>query len=132
MSSVKVDPDEIKREISEIIRVNRFESELPSRLDFGFMRLADSFYVSTETQRREISDCIPKEASMIILERGTRLAVLAARTGLAIHLKRALISHAIEGVRLDFRENLIRLALISHVARKLGVDESELYKMSHE
>ncbi|MEL6332327.1 MAG: hypothetical protein AAFQ76_07045, partial [Cyanobacteria bacterium J06626_26] len=56
------------------------------------------------------------------------LASLAVRNGDENSLKIALLAHVIEDFRIDPRENLMCLPVISHVADRLGLNVKKLFK----
>jgi hypothetical protein len=65
--------------------------------------------------------------SWFLLAFGIRMAALAVREQDASHLADALAAVAIEGGRIDLRENLQVLALIYHSAEKIGADAQSLF-----
>ncbi|QWP75077.1 hypothetical protein J5226_15705 [Lysobacter sp. K5869] len=64
------------------------------------------------------------------------LSVLAAEKSLNSSplgwLHAAVAAHALEGMRMDYRENYLRLADIAHAARKAGVSEARLLEPFNE
>lgn len=120
-------PVEVLETLGNLTSIRRFENELPSQLDRDFIDLAEFFKKAPAKARHQITQAIPVEKGLAILERGTRLAILADRSANPRLLVDALVAHAIEGARWDYRENILRLALVTHVAKKLGVDDHPIF-----
>jgi hypothetical protein len=55
-----------------------------------------------------------------------RFAILAERGKSEELLRIGYVAHAIEGFRYDARENILKLALLAHVARKIGCIPNEM------
>lgn len=67
---------------------------------------------------------------MLLLGFSDRFATIAARTGARELLWIGIVAHSIEDFRVDERENVLRLALINHVANKLGLQSSQLLEQA--
>ena len=103
-----------------------YGKKLPGPHDETFVELARSYDRSDSNERERIRESIPKDMRMLLLGFGDRLATVADRTRDEELLWLAFLAHSIEDFRHDERENVFRLALLSHVTRKLGQDPSNL------
>lgn len=100
----------------------------PGPLDLQFASLAEYYSLASESEREEIRAGVRDESRSLILGFSDRLSVLAARSGDERYVFLALLAHAIEDFSYDPRENLVRLALVNHVAERLGMDTSSLFR----
>ncbi len=114
--------------LKEMLAVRSFSKVIPLDLNLKYERLAELYFAASESQREEITAAIPVDEGMKVLAYGERFAILAARTGEARYLRIALVSHAIEDARLDLRENILRLGLVTHVTNKIGASERQLFE----
>jgi hypothetical protein len=108
-------------------RLTGYGSQMPGPLDDTFRSLAHMYTGLDSSQRAAVRDLVHLDISMLLLGFGDRLAILAARTQDEALLFDALIAHVLEGFRYDPRENTFRLAVVYHVAKKLGVDPQALF-----
>ncbi len=84
-------------------------------------------YLGTDAAGREvIRKSIPDECRLVTLGFSDRFATLAARAKSEELLRKGYAVHSIEGFRYDERENILRLVLLTHVAKKLGLNSNEL------
>jgi hypothetical protein len=100
---------------------------LPSNLDKEFINLASYYLESTNINREKIRSILPDDTLLLIIGFSDRMCILADRNKDKNYLLYALAAHSIEDFRYDYRENIIRLALIYHVAEKLGLDSNLLF-----
>jgi hypothetical protein len=121
-------PIEVLQALQHIVSVRRFEKTLPSGLDRDFLSVAEYFKGASPDDRRSIMLAISPESRTAILEFGTRMAILAERTANRQLVVASLMAHAIEGAQLDSRENLLRLALVTHIVNKLKFDEHQIFE----
>jgi hypothetical protein len=110
------------------IRKVGYGSKLPGKYDFKFIELAEYYSKSNKVERERIRNNIDDEIRLLIIGFSDRLATVADRTANQKLLFLALLAHSIEDFRYDERENIIRLALVNHVAIKLKVQPSELFE----
>lgn len=109
-----------------------YGSGLPSEADFKFIELAELFSSSTARARESLRQAVPDDVRQLLLGFSDRLAILAERQGEPHYLFLALLAHSIEDFAYDERENVFRLALVNHVAGKLGLDSRELFSRAAE
>ena len=103
-----------------------YGTKLPGPHDSTFAEFARAYSRSDTDEKQRIRESIPENMRMLLLGFGDRLATVADRTRDEELLWLAFLAHAIEDFRYDERENVFRLALLHHVAKKLGLDPSSL------
>lgn len=103
-----------------------YGKRLPGPCDDTFSSLAVMYLGTDAVGREAIRKSIPDECRLVILGFSDRFATLAARARSEEQLRKAYAAHSIEGFRYDERENILRLALLTHVAKKLGLNPNEL------
>jgi hypothetical protein len=108
-------------------RLTGYGAVLPGPLDRDFSELARAYLASSPPERAALRAAVPPDLSLLLIGFSDRLATLAARTGSEESLTEALVAHAIEGFRHDPRENILRLSVVNHVARRLKVDPGALF-----
>jgi hypothetical protein len=117
---------EIIQKFSEA-RVSGYGPTLPGYLDRHFSALVRSYRDSGESTREEIRASIyDKSVSLLVLGFSDRFATIAARYNDITTLRDALMAHVLEDFRYDPRENVLRLAIIDHVAERYFDDETGL------
>jgi hypothetical protein len=102
---------------------HRFPQEYTEK----FIELAELYLASTEIERTSIRDSVSDDCRLLILGFSNRLAIMADRTANGRLLLLALVAHSIEDFGYDERENILRLALVDHVALKLKIRPTELF-----
>lgn len=100
--------------------------DLPGEVDASFMSLARAYVAADDVQREAIRAEVLPEGRLLLLGFSDRMAILALRQADAELLDFALVAHSLEDFAHDERENIFRLALVVHAAKKLGVDPTEL------
>lgn len=120
-----LDTNEILLKLESISQTG-YGEDLPGSHDRVFIELAQEYELADGEGRQRIRDAVPAVIRQLILGFGDRLATVAARRSDEQLLWFAYVAHSIEDFRHDERENTIRLALLQHVARKLGLDPSAL------
>lgn len=116
---------ELINELRSICEIG-YDEEMLGPHDEVFIDLVRIYSRSDADVRRGIRESVPESMRMLILGFGDRLAIVADRTDNKELLWLAFLAHSIEGFRHDDRENVFRLALLHHVAGKLGLDSSVL------
>ena len=101
---------------------------IPGKLDAEFKEFTEIYSSATAAEAKEIRDSISKDIRLFLLGFSSRFATIAARNSDESSLKIALLAHVIEDFRMDPRENLLRLPVISHVAEKNGSNVKKLFK----
>ncbi len=101
---------------------------IPGKLDNEFRELALIYSSVTAAEAKEIKNIISDDIRPLILGFSSRFATIAIRNGDENSLKIALLAHVIEDFRIDLRENLLHLPVISHVAEKMGLNVKRLFK----
>ncbi len=119
-------PDKILDDLCAI-RKTGYDTGLPGFFDKKFIELAEQYAQSGVAERERIRNKVEPDCRVILIGFSDRLAILADRTKDARLLFFALLAHSIEDFRIDDRENIIRLALVNHVAKKIGESPSELF-----
>lgn len=105
-----------------------YGKQFPGECDSKFMKLADHYAQSNDLERTAIRDWIKDECRLYIIGFSDRFAIIADRTKNKRLLLLALLAHSMEDFRYDERENIIRLALVNHIAEKLNQRPSELFE----
>jgi hypothetical protein len=103
-------------------RLVGYGATLPGPLDAAFRALAALYAGSDASGRAAIRALVPADLSLLLLGFSDRMAIIAARTKDEGALFDALLAHVLEGFRYDPRENVFRLAVVHHVANKIGLD----------
>ncbi len=119
-------PDVILGELYSIRKVG-YGKELPGPHDLKFIELAERYASLDAAGRERIRNIVNQDCRLLLLGFSDRLAILADRTNDSRMLLLALLAHSIEDFRYDDRENTFRLALINHVAKKLGKKPSKYF-----
>ena len=104
-----------------------YGKKIPGKLDNEFRDLAEIYSSVTADEAKEIRDIISDDIRPLILGFSRRFATIAARNGDESSLKIALLAHVIEDFRIDPRENLLRLPVVSHVAERIGSNVKKLF-----
>lgn len=117
--------DRIIEELRKRIRIGYGEGSF-SESDNLFKRLVEIYHDSSQEVKQLIRARISDDMSMLILGFSDRFSVLAARLKRKELLLIAISAHVLEGFTFDDRENIIRIGLINHVAKKIGIPLSEL------
>ena len=118
------------RQILESLNAARrrgYGPRIPGELDLQFARLAECYSAASDAERQEIRASVPDEARLLVLGFSDRLSILAVRSGDTKYVLLALLAHAIEDFAYDPRENFIRLALVNHVAERMGMNAESLF-----
>ena len=110
------------------IRRTGYGSKLPDVSDTQFIELADYYMRSGESERERIRSLVTEDTRLLLIGFSDRLSIIADRTRDSKMLLFALAAHSIEDFRYDERENTFRLALVNHVAEKLGKSPSRLFE----
>lgn len=119
-------PQEILRDLCALRR-SGYGNELPGKADAQYIEFAEQYAESAATERAAIRNSVSDECRLLLLGFSDRLAILADRTSDSRLLLLALVAHAVEDFRYDERENIFRLALVNHVAEKLGESPTVLF-----
>lgn len=99
---------------------------LPGVCDEVFSDLADQYANADARDRQKIRENVSISLRPLLIGFSDRFAVLGERRRDVGLLRKGFLAHSIEGFRYDERENLLRLALLSHVSKRLSVDPREL------
>jgi len=118
--------DDILDELYSIQKIG-YGKELPGPHDLRFIELTEQYANSNVAERERIRNIVDPDYRLLLLGFGDRLAILADRTNDSRMVLLALLAHSIEDFRYDERENIFRLALINHVAKKLGETPSKFF-----
>jgi len=130
MTHVEPHTLEIDRAILELMDSHAvgYGAQLPSKLDYTFEWLALRYFDGNELTRARIRDSVPSDLSLLLLGFSDRWATVAARTGAAGALETAGAAHLIEDASGDPRENILRFALVWHVAIALHAEPTTLFE----
>lgn len=99
------------------------------RLDLEIDRLIDTYKKSWEIdgpEHAQIFKAVGQGLSSCLLVYAYRMAIAGRRRKSPELLSRGLVGLAIEGFRLDARENMLVLSLLNHSAEKIGIDAVQL------
>lgn len=123
--------DELLRELYDAREVG-YGKDLPGRIDETYMELARIYADSDCAGRRVIREKVSDDVRLLLLGFGDRLAIVADRRKDEGVLWLSFLAHSIEDFRRDARENQLRLALLNHVAAKLGLNQSAVFDRAAE
>lgn len=112
------------------IRRKGYGSVLPGEFDAKFIDLAEIYAAADANEREAIRASVLDDGRLLLLGFSDRLAIVAERTANPDLLLLALVAHSIEDFRYDERENICHLALVNHVAEKLGARPSALFEQA--
>lgn len=104
----------------------RFRSKAGELAD-KLLSLAEIFILLSGDERKIVRDSISPDVGMKLLTIGTFAAENAMNDHNEVWLKAALISHIMEDIQTDYRENLRRLVLIDYAAKKIGANLEEIF-----
>lgn len=110
--------------LQDIVTVG-YGKRLPGVCDEVFSELADHYASADAGEREKIRDNVSISLRPLLIGFSDRFAMLSERCRDEGLLRKGFLAHSIEGFRYDERENLLRLALLSHVSKRLGVDPRE-------
>lgn len=121
---------EIRQSLSQLCAHRRkgYGEELPSEVDQTFLKLADCYSQTSAEKRYAVREAVPDDLRLLLIGFSDRFSILAERGRQKQYLRTALLAHSIEDFRWDERENIFRLALVDHVAKKLGEDVETLFQ----
>lgn len=102
-----------------------YGKKLPAVCDEVYSDLADHYAGGNASDREKIRENVSISLRPLLIGFSDRFAVMAERRKDVEILRKGFLAHSIEGFRYDERENILRLALLSHVSKRLGVDPRE-------
>jgi hypothetical protein len=95
---------------------------LPNAVDELCGRVVEAYVGASDSERASMRSAGPPETMRIFLTYADRMAVVAVRKQSETLIFYALVGLCIEDCGWDERETLLRLSLVHHSARKLGLD----------
>lgn len=96
---------------------------------FPYVETVTNWYLSApDVERASVLGSLGSEQGAILLGVSIQLCTAAARTRDVRFLEMALMCHVLEDFKRDERENVRLLALVQHVAERLGIVPAELFK----
>ncbi len=108
-------------------RLIGYGAALPGPLDEAYRELAGIYLQADGVLREHIRAAVDDGTRLLLLGFCGRFATLAARHDDAAALKHALVAHALEDFRHDPRENIMRMALVHHVAALVKLKPAALF-----
>ncbi|MGH8076284.1 MAG: hypothetical protein ACREPE_03020 [Lysobacter sp.] len=99
-----------------------YGKQLPGELDEVFCRVAQQMQLASPQEVSQMVKTVPDELGPFVLGFSDRMSILAIRQRDARMVSWAMMAHVLEDFRTDPRENMLRLALVHHVAETLGED----------
>ena len=100
---------------------------LPNAVDELCGRIVEAYLHASDVERASIRSAGPDEKMRIFLTYASRMAVVAVRKQSEALIFSALVGLCIEDCGWDERETLLRLSLVYHSARKLGLDAAVMF-----
>lgn len=95
---------------------------IPCELDRTIEGIVDTYAQSVPEERQAIAALFDSRHAFTLMAYAERMAILAVRQHSLDAVRRGITALAIEGFKLDPRENILRLALLHHSASKLNED----------
>ena len=108
------------------------ESESISECAHSFEEVLERYSTSNSEMREEIRQKISLSTRKNLLVASEKLAIEALIEKRVELLSFAMVCHAIEDFKWDSRENILRMAIVWHVCKKLKLDIKEVFKKSME
>ncbi len=107
---------------------------IPCRTDIKLGKIIDEFAKANTTmaEREQITLAFGERCSWAWLIYSKRMAELAVRQNISEPIISGLIAHLIEGLKLDYRENLCFLALLHTSAIKIGANADQLFRKAEQ
>lgn len=105
---------------------------LPNADDDRISEAVHSFMKLPPEKRSVITGALSLHASDVLLVFSRRMAVLSVRTGSVERLIYGLLADVIEGVGVDYRDNLVTQSLLYYSARKLRLNARKLFYLARD
>lgn len=118
---------QVLRDLRSLYR-RGYGSDLPGEVDASFMALARAYVSASDHERETLRAEVLTGGPLLLLGFSDRMAILAQRQEDPELLDFALVAHSLEDFANDDRENTLRLALVAHAAKKLGVNPTDLFQ----
>lgn len=107
-------------------------SPIPSAYDLKISDLVKAYVNASFEEREFIQSVFLNRYSSTFFFFSERMACLAVRIKSEQCLFEGLIAHAIEGGKIDWRDNILVISLLYHSAMKIGADPVTLFNMAAE